>query len=90
MRLRDVADVELGAEDERTVARYKGVPSVGLGITKQQKASTVEVADRVLAALPELSELLPAGMSLDRAYDGSTFIRDSMREVDKPTRVAAK
>lgn len=81
IRLQDVADVELGAEDDRSVARFRGIPAVGLGITKQQKASTVEVADRVLAALPELRQLLPAGLELHKAYDGSTFIRDSMNEV---------
>lgn len=81
VRLSDLGSVRLGAEDERTVARFMGVPTVGLGITKQQKSSTVEVADRVLAALPELRTLLPPGMQLEMAYDGSTFIRDSMNEV---------
>ncbi len=51
MRLRDVATVELGAEDERSIGRFNGVPSVGLGIVKQQKASTVDVARRMRAAL---------------------------------------
>ncbi len=81
IRLSDVADVRLGAEDDRSVARFDGVPAVGLGITKQQKASTVAVADRIEAALPALRELLPEGMELVAAYNGSTFIKDSMREV---------
>jgi multidrug efflux pump len=81
VRLQDVAEVSVGAEDERTVARYNGEPAVGLGIVKQSKASTVDVAAAVRDALPELSALLPGGMKLDVAYDSSTFIVDSINEV---------
>src|SRR5262245_38032509 len=58
VRLGDVADVRVGAEDDRTIARYKTVPSIGLGIVKQQKASTVDVAHRIHDALPALRELV--------------------------------
>ncbi len=81
VRLSDVADVKVGAEDERTVVRYNGVPSVGVGIVKQQKASTVDVARTVRNALPALQEVLPGGIKLQVAYDSSTFIEDAIREV---------
>jgi len=81
VRLRDVAEVNVGAEDERTVARYNGQSAVGLGIVKQSKASTVDVAAEVRSALQELTGLLPAGMRLDVAYDSSTFINESIAEV---------
>lgn len=81
VRLRDVADISVGAEDERTITRYNGEPTVGLGIVKQSKASTVDVAAAVREALPELGKLLPAGMRLDVAYDSSNFINDSIVEV---------
>jgi len=81
VRLSDVAEVQVGAEDERTALRYNGVPSVGVGIVKQQKASTVDVARNVRAALPELGEALPKGMNLVIAYDSSTFIEDAIHEV---------
>jgi multidrug efflux pump len=81
VRIGDVADVRLGAEDDRTIARYNTVPSIGLGIVKQQKASTVDVAHVVHDALPGLRELLPPGMKLEIAYDSSTFIEDSIHEV---------
>ncbi len=80
-RLRDVAEVAVGAEDERTLARYNGRPAVGLGIVKQSKASTVDVAAEVRGALGELAGVLPAGMRLDVAYDSSTFINESIDEV---------
>ena len=81
VHLSDVAEVRVGAEDERNIARYNGLPAVGLGIVKQQKASTVDVAHTVRKAIPALRELLPAGMKLEVAYDSSTFIDDSIHEV---------
>ncbi len=88
VRLRDVAEVSLGAEDERTVARYNGKSAVGLGIVKQSKASTVDVAAQVRQALVGLTGLLPEGMQLDIAYDSSTFINDSINEVTESLVIA--
>jgi len=81
VRLRDIAEVTVGAEDERTVARYNGESAVGLGIVKQSRASTVDVATEIRAALPELEQLLPGGMKLSVAYDSSTFIVESIDQV---------
>jgi len=81
VRLRDVAEVSVGAADERTLARYNGQAAVGLGIVKQSKASTVDVAADVRKALQELAGVLPAGMKLDVAFDSSIFIKDSISEV---------
>jgi multidrug efflux pump len=88
VRLRDVAEVNVGAADERTVARYNGKPAVGLGIVKQSKASTVDVAAEVRKALQELTALLPEGMKLDVAYDSSQFITDSIGEVKETLIIA--
>ncbi len=88
VRLRDVADVNVGAEDERTIARWNGEPAIGLGIVKQSKASTVDVAAVVQAALVELDLLLPEGMKLDVAYDSSIFINESILEVKETLLIA--
>jgi multidrug efflux pump len=88
VRLRDVAEVKVGAEDERTVVRYNGEPAVGLGIVKQSQASTVDVAAEIHAALPELAKLLPEGIKLDVAYDSSTFINESIAEVQETLVIA--
>jgi len=88
VRLRDVADVNVGAEDERTIARWNGEPAIGLGIVKQSKASTVDVAAVVEAALVELDLLLPEGMKLDVAYDSSIFINESILEVQETLLIA--
>jgi HAE1 family hydrophobic/amphiphilic exporter-1 len=82
-RLRDVARVVDGREDLRTVARFNGVPTVGLGIEKQSGTNTVEVARRVRAVLEELRETLPEGIHLEVAFDASEFIEASMRGVQR-------
>ena len=81
VKLGDVARIELGSEDDRSAARFNTLPAVGLGIVKQQKASTVDVAKATRAAIPGLREILPAGMQLDVAYDSATFIEESIHEV---------
>ena len=88
IRLRDVADVNVGAEDERTMARWNGQLAVGLGIVKQSKASTVDVAAEIHSVLPELSKLLPEGMKLEVAYDSSEFINESISEVQQTLIIA--
>lgn len=88
VRLRDIAEVNVGAADERTTARYNGQTAVGLGIVKQSKASTVDVAAEVRKVLNDLRSLLPAGMSLQIAYDSSVFINESISEVQETLIIA--
>ncbi len=88
VRLGDVADVQVGAEDERSLARFNGRPAVGLGIVKQSKASTVNVADVVRATLDELRASMPEGIELDVAFDSSIFIKDSINEVAETILIA--
>jgi multidrug efflux pump len=88
VRLRDVAEVIVGPADERTAVRFNGGTAVGLGVVKQSKASTVDVAADVRAALPDLVKLLPEGMKLDIAYDSSRFINESISEVKETLFIA--
>jgi multidrug efflux pump len=88
VRLGDVARVEVGPEDERTAVRWNGQQAVGLGIVKQSKASTLDVASGVRKVLPELARSIPPGMKLDVAYDSSTFIQDSINEVSHTILIA--
>ncbi len=81
VRLGDVASVNVGAEDERTAVRWSGKTTVGMGVVKQSKASTLDVAATVIEELPELQKLLPEGMRLEVAYNSATFIQNSINEV---------
>ncbi|MEW6246193.1 MAG: efflux RND transporter permease subunit [Nitrospirota bacterium] len=81
VRLRDVGRVELGAEDDRKLVRVNGKPAVGLGVVKQSKANTLEVARAVKRELLRVIETLPEGMALRVAFDSSVAIERSIREV---------
>ena len=81
VKLGDVARVEVGPQDVRKQVRFNGQPAIGLGIVKQSKANTLDVADAARAEALELEPLLPPGVKLEIAFDSSTFIRASIRDV---------
>ncbi|HKK46289.1 MAG TPA: efflux RND transporter permease subunit [Balneolaceae bacterium] len=76
--LKDVARVETGTEDYRTIAHYNGDPTIGLGIRKQSGANTVAVANGIKAKLKTLSADAPNGINLKVAIDNSKFIERSI------------
>jgi len=72
-------------------ARWRGstgVPRSGLGIVKQSEANTVEVADRVKAEVAAILPLLPPGVSVEVAYDSSTFVKQAIAEVQHTVYIA--
>jgi multidrug efflux pump len=81
VRLGELARVEFGAEDERGEFRLDGHPAVGLGIVKQSKANTLDVATGVRDAVDRLQPSLPPGVRFDVAYDESLFITRAIEEV---------
>ncbi len=81
VRMRDIARVEEGVEDERTVARYRGKPAVGIGVVRQQLANTLEVAKGIKAEMDRIIPTLPEGVETFYAYDESVFIEKSIKEV---------
>jgi hydrophobe/amphiphile efflux-1 (HAE1) family protein len=81
IRLADIGHAEEGVEDERTIARYNGNPTIGLGIVRQSKANVIEVARGVKQELENLRDLLPPDVETIVAYDESIFIEDSIRQV---------
>ena len=83
VRIRDIGRAEDGAEDRRTIARFNGIPSVGIGIQKQSGTNTVEVIDRVKKNIEAINKDLPPGLALNIAFDQSTYIRQSINEVQK-------
>lgn len=81
VRLGDVARVELGLEEDRTLFRGNGVPMVGIGVIKQSNANTIDVARAVKALTVKLNKDLPVGMSIEQSYDASIFIEEAIKEV---------
>ena len=81
VRLKDIADTDLGAEDYDSSSWYKGKTAIFIGIEPAPGANPLEVAGRVHALMPELRGLLPSGLKAHIPYDASVFISDSIKEV---------
>jgi hydrophobe/amphiphile efflux-1 (HAE1) family protein len=81
VRLRDIGDARTGPEDERSIGRFNGQPSVALGVVKQTQANTIEVANAIKKELDRLRKVVPDGIQLDLPYDESEYVGDSVREV---------
>jgi hydrophobic/amphiphilic exporter-1 (mainly G- bacteria), HAE1 family len=83
VRIKDIGRAEDGSEDKRSIARFNGIPSVGVGIQKQSGTNTVEVIDRVKKNLEMIKKDLPPGLELNIAFDQSSYIKQSINEVQK-------
>ncbi len=81
VRLRDIADVELGAQDYSSATLYKGIPAIFIGIEPTPGANPLTVADRVHDLMPELRNQFPEGLEAHIPYDASEFVEESIREV---------
>jgi len=83
VRLQDVADVDMGAEDYDSDVRFDGKNAKFLGIWCLPTANTLDVCKLVRDQVPELRKLLPPGMTLDIPYDSSDYISDAIKDVFK-------
>ncbi|MGY6629777.1 MAG: efflux RND transporter permease subunit [Wenzhouxiangella sp.] len=81
VRLGDVARVERGTVEDRTLFRGNGEPMIGLGIIRQSTANTLEVARSVRAEVDRINHDLPDGLQLLPSFDSSVFIEGAIREV---------
>jgi len=81
VRLGDLAEVELGVEDERSLVRVNGRAAMGLGILRQAQANTIAVSQQVREQLDSLRPTLPEGMEVAITSDEAIFIKQSIHEV---------
>ncbi|NCW56092.1 MAG: efflux RND transporter permease subunit [Gammaproteobacteria bacterium] len=81
VRLGDVADVRLAAEDERSLGRANELPGVSVGVIPTSKANVLEVSDAAKKQLEAIKETLPEDISADLNIDFSVFISESMKKV---------
>src|SRR5438552_7326150 len=79
--MRDIGRAEAGTEDYRTIARARGKPCVFLGVVKQAKANTVNVAQGVRSEIAAIRPTLPQGTDLWVAYDSSVYVEQAISEV---------
>ncbi|MDH0907948.1 efflux RND transporter permease subunit [Rhizobium pusense] len=82
IRLRDVATVMLGADDESTSLRSNGVQGVGLGIIRQAQSNTLSISTGVKAAVDAMSANLPEGTRVVVTSDDAVFIEGALHEVE--------
>jgi multidrug efflux pump len=81
VHLRDVARIELGAQDYSVQARLNGRPTAAVGIKLAPDGNALETATAVKARMTELAKFFPKGVSWDVPYDTSRFVEISIREV---------
>jgi len=88
VRLRDIADVELGAQQYDQICKLSGESSVSLAIFQLPGTNALDCADAIRAKMKELEKKFPPGLKFDILYDTSPFISESIVEVLKTLRDA--
>ena len=83
VRLEDIADLELGAEDYESLTWYKGKTAIFVGIEQTPGSNPLTVARAARVELGEIRTQLPEGLDFRIPYDASEFIEDSIEEVFK-------
>jgi len=83
VRLGDIADVSLGAENYEQDVRFDGQGATFMGVWVLPSANSLEVIRRVREALPGIQAQLPVGMKLGIPYDSTEYIQSAIREVLK-------
>lgn len=89
IRLGEIADVELAAEETRALFRGNGQNMIGIGFVRQSQANSVAVADAIRVETARIEAQLPEGMQIISASDDTVFIKESIAEVWRTFAVAA-
>ena len=83
VRIEDVGQVVLGAEDYDTEVRFSGQTAVFMGIWPLPNANSLDVIKRVRTEMGEIDKQLPNGLTARIAYDGTDYIENAIKEVVK-------
>src|SRR6202795_1916850 len=81
VRLGEIADVQLGAENYDQDVRFNGEVATFMGIWVLPTANSLEVIRNVRKELPAIQQQLPTGMKLGVPYDSTEYIQDAINEV---------
>jgi multidrug efflux pump len=82
VRLGDVADVVLGAEDYDVAVNFSGQTAVFIGVWSLPTANSLDVIERVRRALDSLQKEIPEQIQARLAFDGTAYVRDAITEVE--------
>lgn len=88
VRFNDIGYAKLGAENDRTLLRRDGIPSVALAIVAQPGANNIDIADRLYQRLEQIKRDLPPDVSILLSYDSTQYIRASIQEVQETIIIA--
>ncbi len=81
VRVRDVAEIEMGAQNYDQIVQSDGLPSMGLAIFQLPGSNALDVANSITKRMEELKRDFPAGLEYRIAYDTTPFIRQSVDDV---------
>lgn len=88
VRLKDVALVELGPENEETILKQTGIPMIGLAMVPQPGANYIDIADEFYKRFNQLKKELPKDYKVNIALDNTKFIKKSILEVQETLIIA--
>ena len=83
IRLKDVSQVELGAENYNSAVSFDGRTAVYIGIVVAPAANLLTVIDQIKAIFPDIQSQLPDGLHASIVYDSSLYVNSSIKEVVK-------
>lgn len=88
IRLKDVARVVLGPENEETVLKESGVPMIGLALVPQPGSNYIAIAEEFYKRYDQLKKELPSDIKVDIALDNTRFVKQSITEVGETLAIA--
>jgi multidrug efflux pump len=88
VRLKDVAKVELGAENEETILKESGTPMIGLALVPQPGANYIDIANEFYKRYDLIKKELPKDYTINIALDNTRFIKKSIIEVGETLAIA--
>jgi multidrug efflux pump len=83
VRLKDVANVVLGAEDYDTAVNFTGQTAVFVGVWALPNANSLDVIKRIRVELDALQKEIPEQIKANIAYDGTAYIQNAITEVER-------
>jgi len=81
VRVRDVGRTELGAESYTTASRFNARDAIGFGVLQLPTANSLQVYREVMATIDRLSQRFPPGFKIEVAFDTTSVVSESIREV---------